>query len=95
MSENVSTLEAGCDQYVGRTLIVEPHYGYGWYHPPGGPFGDPRVPIPEYLSGRVAATASDCSQGGTQLVEWVEHLRNPSLAFTSYDRRTRQTGGEE
>jgi hypothetical protein len=43
-------------------------------------------PIPEYLSGRAMAAPSDCYPGGTQLVEWVEHLRNPSLEFTSYDR---------
>lgn len=49
MSENVSTLEATCDQYVGRTLIVEPHYGHGWYHPSGGPFGDHGVPTPFHL----------------------------------------------
>ena len=49
MSENVSTLEAACDQYVGRTLIVEPHYGHGWYHPPGGPFGDHGVPTRFHL----------------------------------------------
>lgn len=45
MAENVSTLEAGCDKYVGRTLIVEPHYGHGWYHP----FGDHKVPTPFHL----------------------------------------------
>ncbi len=27
--ENVSTLEVGCDKYVGGTLIIEPQYGYG------------------------------------------------------------------
>jgi hypothetical protein len=49
VTENVSTLEAGCEKYVGRTLIVEPHYGHGWHHPPGGPFGDHGVPTPFHL----------------------------------------------
>jgi hypothetical protein len=49
VTDDVSTLEAACDDYVGRTLIVEPHYGYGWYHPPGGPFGDHGVPTPFHL----------------------------------------------
>jgi hypothetical protein len=54
MPENVSTLQAGCERYVGRTLIVEPHYGYGWAHPPGGPFGDHGTPPPFHVRvGRV------------------------------------------
>lgn len=46
MSDNISTLESGCDEYVGRTLIVEPQNGYGWRHPPTGPFGTHGVPPP-------------------------------------------------
>jgi len=49
VTENASTLEAGCDEYVGRTLIVEPYYGYGWYHQTSGPFGDHGVPAPFHL----------------------------------------------
>lgn len=49
MKDNLSTLEAACDEYLGRTLIVEPHYGYGWSHPPSGPFGDHGVPTPFHL----------------------------------------------
>ena len=33
-----STLEDACDQYAGRTLIVQPHSGYGWVHQEGKPF---------------------------------------------------------
>jgi hypothetical protein len=46
MEDRCSTLEDACEQYVGRTLIVEPYYGYGWVHPPGGPFGDHGTPTP-------------------------------------------------
>lgn len=49
MTENLSTLEAYCDEYVGRTLIVKPHYGYGWHHPPGSPFGDHGAPTPFHI----------------------------------------------
>jgi len=49
VAENVSTLESSCDKYVGHTLIVVPHYGHGWYHPHGSPFGDHGVPTPFHL----------------------------------------------
>lgn len=44
MPDRVSTLEAACEQYVGRALFVEPHYGFGWVHPPGSPFGHGATP---------------------------------------------------
>jgi hypothetical protein len=44
-----STLEDACEQYVGCTLVAEPHYGFDWYHPPGGPFGDHGAPTPFHL----------------------------------------------
>jgi hypothetical protein len=49
MAEKRSTLEAACEQYVGRTVIVEPHYGFGWAHPSGGPFGHGGAPPPFHL----------------------------------------------
>jgi len=49
MAESVSALEAACEEYAGRTLIVEPLYGYGWCHPPGGPFGDHGTPTPFHI----------------------------------------------
>jgi hypothetical protein len=42
-----STLEEACDQYVGRTLVVEPHNGWGWFHQEARPFLESRgVPPP-------------------------------------------------
>lgn len=46
VTQSVLTLEESCEDYVGRTLIVEPHSGYGWRHPNGGPFGEHGVPTP-------------------------------------------------
>ncbi len=43
-----STLDAACDEYVGCELVVEPHYGYGWFHQ-GTPLRDPAVPPPFHI----------------------------------------------
>ena len=45
-----STLEVACDHYIGRKLVVEPHYGYGWVHQEGNPFAKTQgVPPPFHL----------------------------------------------
>ena len=43
-----STLDDACDQYVGRTLVVEPQYGWGWVHQEGEPFAENRGVPPSF-----------------------------------------------
>ena len=51
-----STLEAACDQYIGRTLVVEPHNGWGWVHQQGQPFAESQGVPPPSTCGACVST---------------------------------------
>jgi len=59
-----STLEDTCDQYVGRALVVEPHYGWGWIHQEGQPFSENRGVPPSFHLQVVRCCAKGDARGG-------------------------------
>lgn len=78
MAEKISTLERVCEEYVGRTLIVEPYYGHGWYHPSGGPFGDHEIPPPFHF--RIERLYSYKGEGRGVLA----HVTEPGFVYHGF-----------
>lgn len=78
MAEDTSTLDAECDAYAGRMLIVEPHYGYGWTHQTGSPL--PAGAVPDPFQARVVRVYS--YQGERRGI--VARVTQPGFAYDGY-----------